>query len=554
MNEQGRVDITLRFLNGPLAWQADVTRRGPTIRIGANPGPEGLKLEGYRGIDDRHAVITAYTEAGVQIAPVGPNQVRVAEHEHVQWGEVHPIRGPVYLSTGCAVHLGPVGRGATLTFVKAEGLAAGWRGGAVISEAAQADEGAASQVKELDTRKGVPTWFIPAFLLLSSTFMAVGAVLVFLIQSRVPESLGPIVEDELPAFDDVEESYGQIFEVKFDTALSDGLYQAYSNFVMKPNLDKAPALAASYGNSSKWDKNFIEYVGRAEKAYLNNWNFWKDLERAKGDYEIALRGMRNAGLPDVLAAIPYQESRYNHLAWDGLLCAAGLWQFQPETAKRYAIQVSGCPFYTNPNANWAPSLLAPPRNAIKNAEYVNDGHCNIKKSSCTVDQRTDVTLSTSGAVKMLGETWNDAELAASGAVVQATIASHNCGYDDSRYRNGQVSTTNIKHAYPAYRKRSGKPNGVTMFGDSIQCSKKSDMKEFDRDNINNTCGSVLPNVTQTYVPQVVAYHILAACYYGKNYADRDVFTDYRRFNNTGGYCTQMRIPTADQVRNHKAKK
>jgi hypothetical protein len=102
---QERVDVTLRFLTGPMAWQADLTRRGPAVRIGANPGPEGLKLEGYRGIDDRHAVITAYNESEVTIAPVGPNQVRVSPHEHVDWNEIHPIRGPVHLSAGCAIHL-----------------------------------------------------------------------------------------------------------------------------------------------------------------------------------------------------------------------------------------------------------------------------------------------------------------------------------------------------------------------------------------------------------------------------------------------------------------
>ena len=51
----GRWDVRLRFLDGPLALREDLIRQGPVIRIGANPGPDGLRLEGYRGIDDRSA-------------------------------------------------------------------------------------------------------------------------------------------------------------------------------------------------------------------------------------------------------------------------------------------------------------------------------------------------------------------------------------------------------------------------------------------------------------------------------------------------------------------
>ena len=57
---QERWDIVLRFLSGPLALQGDLVLRGPVVRLGANPGPGGLSLDGYRGVDDRQAVITAY--------------------------------------------------------------------------------------------------------------------------------------------------------------------------------------------------------------------------------------------------------------------------------------------------------------------------------------------------------------------------------------------------------------------------------------------------------------------------------------------------------------
>ena len=159
---QERWDVHLRFLNGPLAYEGDLVRRGPVIRIGANPGPGGLSMEGYRGLDDRHAVITAYDGGSVSIAPVGQNQVRMAPHEHVDWGEVRPIRGPVYLSDGCAVHMGPPGRGATAVFVKAERLGV-WEQRELLSESAQAGptDQNPSGVVTLNPGQGLPRWFLP---------------------------------------------------------------------------------------------------------------------------------------------------------------------------------------------------------------------------------------------------------------------------------------------------------------------------------------------------------------------------------------------------------
>ena len=64
MSSQERWFVVMKFQNGALAYQGDMALRGPVIRLGANPGPGGLKLEGYRGLDDRQAVLTAYDGAG----------------------------------------------------------------------------------------------------------------------------------------------------------------------------------------------------------------------------------------------------------------------------------------------------------------------------------------------------------------------------------------------------------------------------------------------------------------------------------------------------------
>lgn len=136
MSSLERWDIIIRFLDGPLGMRGDITLLGPTIHVGANPGPDGLRLEGYRGIDDRQAVFTAYDGASVTVAPIGNLQVRVAPDEHQAWNEVQPIRGHVQLSPGDAIHLGPPGRGGTCIFVRAQRVG-DWKQKALVSEAAQ---------------------------------------------------------------------------------------------------------------------------------------------------------------------------------------------------------------------------------------------------------------------------------------------------------------------------------------------------------------------------------------------------------------------------------
>ena len=155
-------DVILRFIDGPLSFQGEVTCRGPVVRLGAKPGPGEMKLSGYRGLDDRHAVITCYDGGKIAISSVGENQVRVGPHEFTEWEELQPIRKPAFLAEGNAIHLGPVGRGATFVFERSQRLGL-WQERQIISDAAQATpELMASEVSHIDAQKGVPLWFIPA--------------------------------------------------------------------------------------------------------------------------------------------------------------------------------------------------------------------------------------------------------------------------------------------------------------------------------------------------------------------------------------------------------
>lgn len=545
---QERWDVVLRFLGGALAYQGDMVLRGPVVRIGANPGPGGLRLEGYRALDDRHAVITAYDGGTASIAPVGPNQVRMAPHEHVDWKEIQPVRGPVFLSPGCAVHMGPPGRGATAVFVECRRLGV-WEQRAILSDSSQGedDEDKGSQVRELDITKRIPWWFLPSIaFMLMSTFAAVGLVVLVLSQRQV-ERLGPV--DEGQEYYD----YGDVFAItEVNTTLYQGLTQGYYNFVMKPGIDAGKL--KGFEKPESWDKVLMQWVTRSEQMYIKGWAFWVQLDNHKDDYALVLHELRAAGLPDVLAAVPFQESRYKADAWDTMLCAAGWWQFQPEVAFRNNLDVRDCHFRGS-STLWSPKKKAAPRNAIKNADYVSNQSCVIPKGGCEIDQRMDKFNSTKAAVNAFKVPFADPDLRNSGALVALTIASHNAGFDDSPYREGQISRTNIKIAYANYLADTKQERAPDFIGQNIKCATKDDMSRLNADNINASCGSYLANVTQTYTPYVIAQHLLAVCYYGLNYAGTNPeFEPYSQYVIGNGYCKDIAVPNVEQVQKHGAGK
>ena len=532
MSSQERWFVVMKFQNGPLAYQGDMALRGPVIRLGANPGPGGLKLEGYRGLDDRQAVLTAYDGGTASVAPVGANQVRMAPHEHVDWNEVQPIRGPVFLSNGCALHFGPPGRGATAVFLECKRLGA-WEQGAILSDASQLESDLQpTEVRELDASKRFPWWVIPIAFSILMMFVSVLAGMVFIFVQRDVDLLGPVDEgQETYAYEDS-------FTEKVEPQLYAGVQQAFNAFVMKPNIEAAGWKELE--SPEKWDKTLMEWVTRSEQMHGKGWTFWRQLDNAREDYAAVLAELRKAKLPDVLAAIPFQESRYNSKAKDTILCAYGYWQFQPEVARRAGVEVRDCKF-RGVATLWSPTRNAPPINVMKNAEYVENGSCQIQ--GCAVDQRSDLRTSTLGAIKLLGEAFEDDELRYSGAITQITVASHNAGYNNAPHQDGRINIYNMLHAYRKYREANNVDRAPDFIGRNITCVAKGQATSF-----NDRCGGALGSVTQHYVPYVISQHLLAVCYYGTNYADEfTVFDTYREYVRANGYCNDIKVPTKEQV-------
>jgi len=562
---QERWLVVLKVLNGPLAAMGPQTFRGPIVRIGANPGPGGFKLTGYRGLDARQCVISVYDSATAQLTPVGTNQVRQAPHEQVKWKDIDPMSGPEYLSNGCVLHLGPVGRGCTVQFVEARALGE-WSAGGLASQAADVGDmqrlsgtavGAGAPPASYDARRvkqvaasGVPMWFfgcggsIVAMMML----MVVIVALDLLVPQDV-EALGPVAEGQ---------SYYPFVDLKaepLDMKLRDGLKQPFYDFVVHPSRLVAGADRQDYlADSSNWDQKYYDYVTAAAQQISKGWAFYVRLEAVKGAYSQVVGQMQASKLPEVFAAMPYHESRYDPAAESGL-CAKGFWQYMPEVAHRLGTRngldfdLKGCRFKGyDPSYRYTPKNPAPPRNRQYPYAFAEDGsemgtqwRCRIER--CDRDDRTDLTLSTRAAVFTLGEVMRDPEIAESGAAVQMSIISHHMGYDDERFG---VPGRGVLHAYRKWRKKVPRERWPGFYGANITVEQFNPDQYFYESGA--WLGSKLPPNTQHYGYQITAEHIVAVCYYAKNHSAAFApFKGWSKYVRDGGYCGQFRIPTPTQV-------
>jgi hypothetical protein len=531
---QERWDVVLRYLDGPLAMQPEHVYRGPVVRLGANPGPGGVALQGYRGLNGRHAVITAYDGGSVAIDAVGSAQVRVAPHANVDWADVDVLVGAVYLNDGDTIHLGAPGRGITFGFVRAQRLGV-WEERRILSDAAQATpEVQPTNIQELSTQGGVPTWFIGGIVLVGLLTAVAVLVSIVRVYTRDIAGLGPV--------DEGREYYDMVpMTTEVNSDLRDGLQQPFKDFIMAYNAEMAgrPEIR---NRPAKWDQKLLDQVTRTYQLAASGWRFWKRLEEVESDYAEVVRALQKSGMPEVFAAVPYQESRYR-AEISSPVCAQGYWQFMPEVAHRYGLVVRDCAFRGS-NVLWSPTELAPPNNVRKRAQYVaydeakDESSCRIK--SCAVDERSDLVLSTEAAIKSLREAYEDPDLAESGAVVQLAIASHNCGYDDSRFQNGRTKRSNILPAYRKYLSDKSLNQGPYFLGDTLTCTESNFKNDF--------CGGYIPGESQHYTPGVIAIHFLAVCYYGANYGNEVAFRDWKRYVRGDGYCTQTAVPDRETVR------
>ena len=557
MTTQERWDIAVKVLGGPLAAMGEQVLRGPVVRLGANPGPGGVQLTGYRGLDARQCVITAYKGGTAAVAPVGTNQVRVAPHANVNWKEIDPIPGPVYLTDNCAIHLGPVGRGATIEFVECRRFGT-WERGRLASEVGQVSGAGTPAVqigpggvpKSFDARKvgtvrasTAPIWFVGClFLIMGTTFVMLLGIGGYQWATRSVASLGP-VEEGYEFYESVD-----LASTELNLDLYKGLEKPFYEFVMSHNVETAGTAQKALDKPENWDSRFLQYTTAQLQQQVRAWSVFRTLDQVRKEYSDVTLMLREAGLPEVFAAIPYQESRYFKVRQPSVVCAMGYWQFMPEVALRIErttkldFRVRDCSLQGVSDFKWNPTDLAPPK-PISKAEYVlddnGDRRCLIER--CAVDDRMDLRKSTKAAIHTLTEAYEDRKLRRSGAIVQIAIASHNAGYDDSRF--GRKSRSNLKQAYESWVGEYGETEGPFFYGRNILTGSHAE-KAWN--------GSKLPPETQHYVYSVVAQHLLAVCYYASSYPEDRAFSAWKHHvSDADGYCRKFDVPSSTDVRRRK---
>jgi hypothetical protein len=500
-----RWDVVIAEVHG----EAVHTLAGPTIKMGRAPGPGGLAFVGAALLDTTHAVLDV-TDGVAVLYPAG-NSVVYAAASVDELARGAPVRAPLHIDAGTIVHLGPLHRGVTLRLdeVRRVGARVAPRGLVADTTAFLRGGHIATQV----TRRPYDALVAGAFVGLALVAVA-AAGLWFMWSQRGVDPLGPIY--------DTEERYsfvgpGEPADPPMHAALAPG----FEAFVMAPNAAAAawPELA---GDRAAWDEALYARVSRSAAAHARQWPFWRRLEAVRGDYAATVGALRRAGLPEVLAAIPFYATGYRADA-RGPACELGPWQLVPELALRGGLGVRDCTI-RGVDLPWNPDAFVP---AARPA-YLEAGTCRL--AGCATDERGDVLASAGGAARLLADAWRDPAFAASGAAVQLTIASHFAGYDDARF-DAAPHPTNILPAYRGWLVAKGAPRAAAFVGDNLRCEKPG----------AETCGGVLTGDTQHAVYSVIAQHLLAVCYYGRNHARSQVeFAEWAGYGS--GYCVGVRVP------------
>jgi len=428
----------------------------------------------------------------------------------------------------------------------------------VVDEAVLPEEVVSERILTADS--GVPKWFVGGLVFVGLATL-IGLMLP-LLQSQMRQSTvaEPALWLENPEVR-VEALSLSALET-FDGL--EGMDQAWAAFVASPN-SRAAEDRSFLEDKERWDKRLLDFTSAYMITQTRYWDFWKRLRDVSEEYSGVVEALRGAGMPDVLAGIPYQESKYFQPGLrNSIACAGGWWHFLPEVAKRVDVQVRDCRL-TGSDSLYTPAAQVPPVGVYRNAEYINkdayskfqacvgdpsctsatrrtlaSGICRLKNGSCAVDERDDFEASTRGAVRLLYDTWSQPEVLQSGAATQLTIAAHNRGWDDSRYRRGSRRSSNLKRDLERWMSSQGgsKETAFRFIGEQMRCEANDQFRE-------GACKGMLPPETQHYVYRILAQHFLAVCFYAKNFPENTVFKSWARFED--GYCSQIKVPTLDEV-------
>jgi hypothetical protein len=138
------------------------------------------------------------------------------------------------------------------------------------------------------------------------------------------------------------------------------------------------------------------------ELHVQSWRFWAQIYARESEYLYVVDELRTARLPELLAAIPYQTSRFER--WVGMDCSAGPWGLPVDTR---GLSVRNCRV-RGASGYWSPGDTRP---------ILDQGLCLL--DTCEIDERLELSASTRVAIASLRQTW-----ATSGHDPMATLEAH----------------------------------------------------------------------------------------------------------------------------------
>jgi len=502
--------------------------------MGADPGPDGHRLPPARGVEAHHLSLLVTAEGRVAVHPAEAAVLRLGPAEVADWTHVPALQEPAWLPVGGRLHLGRPERGLDLRLVGTQPMGGRREAGVGPARPSSMPPGLGDPALEPPPSRRWPRLALGALGLVCAATAVMVGVQGFRSVTAEPVPLDP-VEQGVERYSSVAIDAVPDLETR-EPVWVEAIRRGFGEQVMLPNAQAAgdPTLGT---DRSRWDDRLRLFVEQSAYAHQRGWAFWRRLEQVSGDYGSVVLALRAAGLPEIMAGVPFNLSRF-HTDLVGRTCEAGPWQLLPEVAHRTGLAVSGCTIHGRPGT-WAPTDDVPPLDPSDNAPYVSGGRCSIE--GCAVDERTDLARSTQAAMRLLQEAWRDPELARSGAAVQFAMTSAVAGLDDSKlHPDGDEDVRNIKPALLRWEGLHPDKPPATMLGAAVTCPMDS----------QDACGSVLIGQTQHFGYTAIAQGLLATCYYASQHGEEPAFQPWKATLAEGGWCRGVPVPARKQVLAH----
>ena len=176
-------------------------------------------------------------------------------------------------------------------------------------------------------------------------FLCVGVVFVFFQKPNKVAEANTIKEQYESCQNESQQLREQTDQMKHIQPLwlerDSGFQVPFHDFVMSINAEFAGL--DSPQEQLLEDKKFYDATLTCMNKIRSYKDFWQNIKQAKKNCAYVTSEMRQAKLPEVFTAIPFQETQYDSTLQSSA-CAKGMWQFMPKTGYRMGLEIKNCKY------------------------------------------------------------------------------------------------------------------------------------------------------------------------------------------------------------------